>query len=67
MPPINGAIVRFCSNGDSYFFHYGIPVVPLRNTFGLCSGNISVEADVLRPRPVEIGDEQISRARGEAP
>jgi hypothetical protein len=35
---------------------------PLRNTFGFCSGNISVEADVLRPRPVEIGDEQISRA-----
>ncbi len=27
MPPIKGAIVRFCSNGDSYGFHKGTPVV----------------------------------------
>ncbi|CAH2399622.1 hypothetical protein MES5069_230040 [Mesorhizobium escarrei] len=56
MPPIKGAIVRFCSNGDSYGFPQGEYLWSL--------ANICVEADVLWPRPVEIGDEHISTKPG---
>ena len=52
-------------------FHYGIPLVSTTEYLWFHKGNscgplanICVEADGLWPRPVEIGDEQISSALG---